>query len=193
MKYLALGAFALATIASGAAQAQTAAANITHGAPIAGVCVYDNEGARARSTAGQSVQTGMERLVQEVRGELTPYMTAIQTESQQLEQGGAAADPNGTRHTALQARAQEFQQLNQMRTNELQYTQAVQVQAIDAAAEPIVVALYQERGCSILLNRAGVYSLNPAMDITNDVVQRLNTALPSLSFNRMPVPVQPQS
>lgn len=194
MKYLALGAFALATIASGSAQAQTAgaAANITHGAPIAGVCVYDNEGARARSTAGQSVQAGMERLVQEVRGELTPYMTAIQTEGQQLDQGGAAADPNGTRRTALQARAQEFQQLNQMRTNELQYTQAVQVQAIDAAAEPIVVALYQERGCSLLLNRAGVYSLNPAMDITNDVVQRLNTALPSLSFNRMPVPVQPQ-
>jgi Skp family chaperone for outer membrane proteins len=192
MKYLALGAFALSTLVSGAAHAQTAGANITHGAPIAGVCVYDNEGARARSTAGQAVQAGMERLVQEVRGELAPYITAIQTEDQQLEQGGAAADPNGARRTALQARAQEFQQLNQMRTNELQYTQAVQVQAIDTAAEPIVVALYQERGCSILMNRAGVYSVNPAMDITQDVIQRLNTALPTLSFNRLTVPVQQQ-
>ena len=30
------------------------------------------------------------------------------------------------------------------------------------------------------------------MDVTDTVIQRLNTALPSLSFNRMPVPVQPQ-
>lgn len=194
MKLIALGTFAFVSALAGAAAAQTPAAQatITHGAPIAGVCVFDNEELLARSTAGQSVQTGLQRLLQEVQGELAPYSTTIQTEFQQLQQGGQTADPDGSRMRALQARAAEAQQLEQTRQNELRYTQGVQLQTIGQAVEPIVVALYQERGCSILLNRSGVYSLNPAMDITNDVIQRLNTALPSLSFNRLPVPVQPQ-
>ena len=191
MKLIALGAFALASIAAGTAAAQTPA-NITHGAPIAGVCVYDNEEVLARSTAGQSVQTGMQRLLTEVQGELAPYASSIQAEVTALQQGGEAADPGGTRRTALQARAQEAQQLEQNRRNELQYTQSVQLQAIGTAVEPIVIALYQERGCSVLLNRTAVYSANPAMDITPTAIERLNAALPSLSFSRMTPPVQPQ-
>lgn len=194
MKLIALGTFAFASAlaAAGGAAAQTPTQNITHGAPIAGVCAFDNEELLARSTAGQSVQTGMQRLLQEVQGELAPYATTIQTEYQQLQQGGQAADADGSRRRALQARAEEAQELEQTRKNELQYTQGVQLQTIGQAVEPIVVALYQERGCSLLLNRSSVYSLNPAMDITQDVIQRLNSALPSVSFNRLTIPVQPQ-
>lgn len=190
MKLFAFGAFALASLAAGSVAAQTA--TINHGAPIAGICVYDNEEVLARSTAGQSVQTGMQRLLSEVQGELAPYSSAIQTELQSLQQGGEAADPGGSRRTALQARIQEAQTLEQTRRNELQYTQGMQLQAIGTAVEPIVVALYQERGCSVLLNRTAVYSANPAMDITPTAIERLNAALPSLSFNRMTPPVQPQ-
>ncbi|MFA4950922.1 OmpH family outer membrane protein [Brevundimonas sp.] len=190
MKLIAIGAFALASLAAGSAAAQTA--NITHGAPIAGICVYDNEEVLARSTAGQSVQTGMQRLLTEVQGELAPYASAIQTEVQSLQQGGEAADADGSRRRALQTRAEEAQQLEQTRRNELQYTQGMQLQAIGTAVEPIVIALYQERGCSVLLNRTAVYSANPAMDITPTAIERLNAALPSLSFNRMTPPAQPQ-
>ena len=190
MKLIALGAFALASISAGSAAAQTAAIN--HGAPITGVCIYDNDEVLARSTAGQSVQAGMQRLLTEVQGELAPYASAIETELNALQQGGQAADPDGARRTALQARAQEAQQLEQTRRSELQYTQGMQLQSIGTAAEPIVIALYQERGCSILLNRSAVYSANPAMDITPTAIERLNAALPSLSFNRMTPPVQPQ-
>ena len=191
MKLIALGAFALASLTAGTASAQSAA-NITHGAPIAGVCVYDNDEVLARSTAGQSVQTGMQRLLTEVQGELAPSASSIQTELTALQQGGEAADPGGTRRQALQARAQEAQQLEQTRRTELQYTQGVQFQAIGTAVEPIVRALYQERSCSILVNRSAIYSANPAMDITPTVIERLNAALPSLSFNRLTPPVQPQ-
>lgn len=134
----------------------------------------------------------MQRLLTEVQGELAPYASAIETELNALQQGGQAADPDGSRRTALQARAQEAQQLEQTRRNELQYTQSMQLQAIGAAAEPIVIALYQERGCSLLLNRTAVFSANPAMDITPTAIERLNAALPSLSFTRMTPPVQPQ-
>ena len=55
------------------------------------------------------------------------------------------------------------------------------------------MAVYQEKGCGILVDRESVFIMNPAMDVTPLVIQRLNTALPTLSFNRMPVPAQPQS
>ena len=191
MKLFALGAFALATLAAGSAVAQ-AQAPANPGPALPGVCVFHNDRLLAQSTAGQSVQTGMQRLVAEVQGELAPYGASLQTEMQALQQGGQAADPDGSRARAFQQRAQEAQLLEQMRQQELQYTQQMQVRAIAQAADPILVAIYQERGCGLLLDRSAVYIFNPAMDITDTVIQRLNTALPSLSFNRMPVPVQPQ-
>ncbi|MDO9586326.1 MAG: OmpH family outer membrane protein [Brevundimonas sp.] len=191
MKLFAIGAFALASLAAGSAAAQ-AQAPANPGPVIAGVCVFHNDRLLAQSTAGQSVQAGMQRLVTEVQGELTPYAAALQSEAQRLQQGGQAADPDGSAGRAFQQRAQEAQLLEQTRQQELQYTQQMQIRAIAQAADPILVAVYQERGCGLLLDRSAVYISNPAMDITDLVIQRLNTALPSLSFNRMPVPIQPQ-
>lgn len=191
MKLFAIGAFALASLAASAAVAQTQAP-ANPGPVIPGVCVFHNDRLLAQSTAGQSVQSGMQRLLAEVSGELQPYAVTIQTEAQQLQQGGQAADPTGSRRQALQQRAQEAQQLEQRRQAELQYTQQMQIRSIAQAADPILVAIYQERGCGMLVDRSAVYVYNPAMDVTDLVIQRLNTALPSLSFNRLEVPAELQ-
>jgi outer membrane protein len=193
MKLLAIGAFALAsfvaTAAPNVAAAQTAGPE-NPGPVIPGVCVYFNQRLLAQSTVGQAVQTRMEQLAGEVQGELAPYGTAIQTEITALQQGGQAADPDGSRRAALQQRIQEAQTLEQTRQDELRYTLGEQRRLISAAVEPILVAVYQEKGCGILLDREGVFIMNPAMDVTDTVIQRLNTNLPTLSFNRLPVPVQ---
>ena len=190
MKLFAIGAFALASLAAGSAAAQ-AQAPANPGPVLPGVCVFHNDRLLAQSTAGQSVQAGMQRLITEVQGELAPYGASLQSEAQALQQGGQAADPDGARRTALQARIQEAQTLEQTRQDELRYTLSEQRRLISAQVEPILVAVYQERGCGILLDRESVFILNPAMDVTDVVIQRLNTALPTLSFNRLPVPVQP--
>jgi Skp family chaperone for outer membrane proteins len=189
MKILALGAFALATLVASTAVAQTQGPQ-NPGPAIPGVCVYFNQRLLATSTAGQAVQTRMEQLATEVQGELAPYATSIQTEITALQQGGQAADADGARRTALQARITEAQTLEQTRQDELRYTLSEQRRLISAAVEPILVAVYQERGCGILIDRESVFILNPAMDITDVVIQRLNTSLPTLSFNRLPVPAQ---
>lgn len=189
MKILAIGAFALASLVASAAAAQTQGPQ-NPGPAIPGVCVYFNQRLLATSTAGQAVQARMEQLATEVQGELSPYGTSIQTEITALQQGGAAADPDGARRTAVQARIQEAQTLEQTRQDELRYTLSEQRRLISAAVEPILVAVYQERGCGILIDRESVFILNPAMDVTDVVIQRLNTSLPTLSFNRLPVPAQ---
>ena len=191
MKLLAIGVAALAAFTATAASAQTAGPQ-NPGPVIPGVCVYFNQRLLAQSTAGQAVQARMEQLANEVRGELQPYATAIQTEMTALQQGQATipADQMQQRRQALQQRLQEAQQLEQTRDAELRYTLNQQREAIAVAVDPILVAIYQERGCGLLLNREGVFLMNPAMDVTDLAIQRLNTALPTLSFNRLPVPAQ---
>ena len=189
MKIFAIGAFALASLVASTAVAQTQGPQ-NPGPNIPGVCVYFNQRLLATSTAGQAVQARMEQLATEVQGELSPYATSIQTEITSLQQGGQAADADGARRTALQARIQEAQTLEQTRQDELRYTLSEQRRLISAAVEPILVAVYQERGCGILIDRESVFILNPAMDVTDVVIQRLNTQLPTLSFNRLPIPAQ---
>ncbi|RZJ80333.1 MAG: OmpH family outer membrane protein [Brevundimonas sp.] len=195
MKALTLGALAIVALAATATGASAQTQGPTNPGPvIPGVCVYFNQRLLAQSTVGQAVQTRMQQLTQEVQGELAPYATSIQTEAQSLQSAGASlpAAERQTRGQALQARVQEAQQLEQTRDNELRYTLQMQRQAISQAVEPILVAVYQEKGCGIMLDRESVFIVNPAMDVTDTVIQRLNTALPTLTFNRMPVPAQAQ-
>lgn len=193
MKLLAIGVAALAAFTATAATAQTAGPQ-NPGPVIPGVCVYFNQRLLAQSTVGVAVQARMEQLATEVRGELQPYATAIQTEMTALQQGQATipADQMQQRRHALQQRLQEAQQLEQTRDGELRYTLSEQRRLISAAVEPILVAVYQERGCGIMIDRESAFIVNPAMDVTDVVIQRLNTALPTLSFNRLPVPAQAQ-
>nr|WP_316627988.1 OmpH family outer membrane protein [uncultured Brevundimonas sp.] len=199
MKALIIAATAAASLLASAASAATAqqasAAPANPGPVIPGVCVYYNARLLAQSSAGQAVEARMQQLAQEVQGELQPYATAIQTEAQQLQTSGASlpADQMQQRRQALQQRAQEAQQLEATRENELRYTLAMQRQAITEAVSPILTALYQEKGCGLLLDRESVFMMNPAMDVTDLAIQRLNTALPTLSFNRMTVPAQTQA
>lgn len=182
---------AAAGIVALSAQAVAAQTQLTNPGPaIPGLCVYHNERLLAQSSAGQSLNQGMQRLVQEVQGELSPYATSIQTEAQRIQQ--LPQDQQAQPLQALQQRIQEAQQLEQTRDVELRYTRAQQINAIATAVDPIVVAVYQERGCGLLLDRESVYVMNPAMDITDTVIERLNAALPSLSFTRQSPPVQQQ-
>lgn len=192
MKSFVISAVALASLAATAANAQTAQTPTNPGPAIPGVCVFFNQQVLAQSAAGQAVQARMQQLATEVDGELQPYATTIQTEAQALQAGAStipAADLQ-SRRTALQQRAQEAQQLEQTRTAELRYTLAAQRERIAQALEPLLITIYQERGCGIMLDRESVFMMNPAMDVTPLAIERLNAALPTLTFNRMPVPVQ---
>jgi len=189
MKTLAFGAFAAVLLAGTAAAAQTP--NL--GPVVPGVCIYHHDRLLAQSTAGQSLVTGIQRLSQEVATELAPYEQFINTETQALQQGQASIPQDQLQQRAreLETKYREFQTLSQTRSGELRYTLAYQQNQIAQAANPIVEALYTERGCGILLTAEGVLRANPQMDLTEAAIQRLNTALPSLpAFSRMQVPAQ---
>lgn len=162
------------------------------GPVIAGVCTYNNQRTLGASMVGQAVSARLEQLTQSVQAELQPEATAIEAEASALEQSRATlpADQFGQRATALQERLRNYQILGQQRQAELQYTEQLQLQQIATTLDPIVVQVYQERGCGLLLDRTAMYGANPAMDVTDRVIEILNTQLQTLTFDRSALPQQ---
>lgn len=188
-RFLSIAVAGAVALSAQAAAAQSQVAN--PGPVIPGLCAYHNDRLLVQSTAGQSLNEGLRRLLEEVQGELQPYASLIENESRAIQQ--LPEDQRGPRIQALQQRYQEAEQLSQQRDTEIRYTRAQQLNRIAEAVDPLVAAIYQERGCGILLDRNSVYLMNPAMDITGTVIERLNVSLPTLgAFVRETPPPQQQ-
>ena len=192
MKLSVLASAAAAALAiAGSAAAQPAQPS-NPGPVIPGVCTFNQGRAVGGSMVGQAVSSRMEQLTEAVRAELQPEGSAIEAEATSLQQSRAslAADQFQQRAGALQQRAGAYQQLAAQREAELQYTQNLQLQRIGETVDPILVQVYQERGCGLLFDRAAMFGANPAMDITDRVIELLNQQLQTLSFDRSPLPQQ---
>lgn len=164
---------------------------ITHGPPLAGVCVFSRQGAVGASSAGKAAAARLEQLAQVVRAELDPQRTSLETDAKAFEgqRASLSADARQKQEAALTQRAQAFQQLGETRRQELQLTQQKAIGRINEQVGPIAQAVYQSHNCSILLNGDdAVFAANPAMDLTGQVVQQLNTKLPTLTFDRERLP-----
>lgn len=179
----ATAALIFATTAT-AQTAQPAAAAVTHGAAIPGVCYLSTQEALATSTVGRHVNTRMQQLIQAVNTELQPEQTAIETEAKNLQSASLDQAARQTRGTALQTRLTNFQNKAALRQRELEATQQKALARVLQEMDPIAKQQYQSRRCAILLDRESVMLGNPAMDLTASVVQGLNAKIQTFAFDR---------
>ncbi|KQW71552.1 outer membrane chaperone Skp [Phenylobacterium sp. Root77] len=175
-----------AAFAQAAAPAAPAAPAVTHGPALPGVCTVSVEGAIATSTVGKYVQTRLQQIASQVQAELSAEETAIQNEAKTLEGQRTTLDQNTfeTRASALQVKANAFQRKEQQRGRELQATQQKALGRVYQELTPIVSQVYQQRQCSLLINRESVVLSNPAMDISQPVVTALNAKITQFTFDR---------
>jgi Skp family chaperone for outer membrane proteins len=186
-KPFAAAACAAITLTAGSsALAQAAAPAVTHGPPVAGVCIMSVEAAIGSSTVGKYVDTRMQQIVGQVNAELNGEKTAIENEGKTLQSQGSTLDRTilEQRSAALQVRANALQRKAQLRDREVSATEQKAVGRIGQEMEPMIRAAYQQKGCSVLLNRQAVVIANPAMDITPSVVTALNAKLTQFAFDR---------
>lgn len=184
---------AAAQAAQPAAPAAPAATQLSNPGPVLpGVCILDNQRAIATSAVGRAVQTRLQQLGQQVTAELQPQQTAITTEAQQLQAQAAALQPaqREQRATALQTRYETFQRLVAQRQEEMQRTEVSALRRIATEMQPVVNTVYGQRGCGLLLERGSIVAANPAMDITDAVIQGLNGRIQTFTFERERLPAQ---
>jgi outer membrane protein len=173
---------------AGAAFAQTTPAtpNIAQGPAIPGVCVLSVDQAIAESTVGKYVRGRLQQLAQVVSAELQPQETQLTADAKafQAQESTLDATTRQTRGQALQARATAFQHTYEQRQREMQATQEKAINRVAQELDPVAQQLYQERHCSLLLNRQSVLIDNPAMDLTQQAITGLNAKIQQFPFDR---------
>ena len=196
LKPLAVGLCAAATLMAGTsalaqAPAPAAAAPRTpivtnHGPPLTGVCVISIENAIGASTVGRYVDTRMQQIVGQTNAELTGEKNAIDADAKALDARRATLDQTSLEQqaSALQVRAGALQRKAQLRDREVSATEQKAVARIGQEMEPLIGQVYQQKACSLLLQRTAIVIANPAMDITPQVIAALNAKITQFAFDR---------
>jgi len=185
-----LCAVAATLTASSSALAQAAAPAappaVTQGPPINGMCIMSIENAIGSSTVGRYVETRMQQIIQQTNAELTGEKNAIDNDAKALDARRATLDQSSLEQqaSALQVRANALQRKAQLRDREVAATEQKAVGRIGQEMEPFIRQVYQQKGCSVLLQRTAVVIANQAMDITPQVVAALNGKITQFAFDR---------
>lgn len=148
------------------AQQQQQAPQITHGAAVSGVCTIDPQASIMATNAVQAVERKINSEFaaegQKLQQELAPYQN----------------NPQSTPE-ALRKRVQDLQNKMAARRNNLQPAERQAQEQIANQISPTIAEVYQQRRCSVLIDRNVLVIGNPSMDITQAVVDRLNQKVPA--------------
>ena len=164
-----VAAFAL-LVAAGSASAQAA--------PTASKFVFINsQRVMAEAPSIQQARNAMQQEMQRLEQQITPLRTEYETMLEQYQQQQAMMTPENRRERqqALGAKQQEIQQ----KAAELeQQAQGRQQELLEPALErvnTVIEELRAERGYSFVFDVAagGVIAADPALDITDEVLRRL--------------------
>jgi outer membrane protein len=198
MKKIVFGAaIAAATLASPALAQRTAPAVIA--VVDTGRIYSDCTACRAASGQLQSLiqqgQTRSQQLSQTIQGEVQ----SLQAEANRVQAMPAGAAKTAaqtsvqTRANALQSRQDQANQELQRLEQNLQSTRANVSRQINERLNPIYTTVMNAHGANLLVDTDATLAHTPGLDVTTEVLNALNAALPSVSVTPLPAgAAQPQ-
>jgi Skp family chaperone for outer membrane proteins len=179
-------------------------------APQAAIIVIDTGRVFTECTACRAASAQLQTMVQQGNARAQQLGQGIQTEGQSIQTAAQAAStqPVGPARTAtenslrqraqaLDARqAQANQEVQRLEQN-LQSTRANVARQLNERLTPIYTTVMNAHGANLLLDTDATLAHAPALDVTNEVLNALNAALPSVSVTPLPQqaapnPAQPQ-
>lgn len=172
-------AFAAALVAPVAASAQAV--------PGAVIAVVDLEKVTSTCNACKTANATLQSQVSGLKTRQQALAGPLNTEGQSLETAAKAL--NGKEpDAALQARAKAYQTKVQQAQQEIasreeqirRNTAYIQKQILDKLG-PIYQQVMTRRGANVLLEAGATLATSNSVDVTNDVVAALNSALPSIA------------
>tara|TARA_A100001391_G_scaffold54816_1_gene33479 strand:- start:542 stop:1141 length:600 start_codon:yes stop_codon:yes gene_type:complete len=159
------------------------------------IAVMNEERVLRESAAGQHIQTRMQEIAREIDAELTAMGQPIQQETERLNAETASMTPQAIqqrpdlmqRIEALNQQAQQFELARRARQQEIVQTERQAMRPIYDALGPILEAVVAERDIDILVDRANLVFASPDVDISADVISRLNAQVPTVTVTRVRV------
>jgi Skp family chaperone for outer membrane proteins len=200
----AVAAFAI----SGPVLAQTAPAAPAAAAPAApapvapinaAVLVLDGERLVIESAVGKDMTSKLQAVATQIQNEVRTERTPLQAEITAVQaaignQTAAQVRANAelrTRVENLDRRLAEQERRDQRRQRELMATDEQARGELNRLVTPVIQEVVQARGGQILLERGAVAYAVGGVDITSDVVARLDQRVRALTVTRVVLPDQP--
>jgi len=147
------------------------------------------------SAALKAAQPTLDSKRNSVESKLKTYQTQLEADAkalqQQAESGIAAPDVLQAKQRELQQKAQRAEQDVAQLRNDYARTENFVVDQILDGSRPVINQIIQERGATLVLNREAVVFANSSIDITGDVISRMQKSLPTVSTTP-PAPQQQQ-
>jgi Skp family chaperone for outer membrane proteins len=207
MKLHLLGAVAAFALA-GPVLAQTAPAAPAAAAPVApapvapinaAVLVLDGERLVIESAVGKDMQSKLQAVATQIQNEIRTERTPLQAEITAVQQAignqtAAQVRANAelrTRVENLDRRLADQERRDQRRQRELIATDEQARGELNRLVTPVIQEVVQARGGQILLERGAVAYAVGGVDITMDVVARLDQRVRALTVTRVVLPDQP--
>jgi Skp family chaperone for outer membrane proteins len=176
-------ALAMATAAVTAPVAAPAAAQTL---PPAVIIIVNMDQVFQQSAAGKAAQAELKTRLDGIQARLASLRTSFGTEEQTLAQTRPTAP--GAAATAWEAKVKDFttrktqaEQELAKRDQDFQASRQSVLKQINDGAQPIITTIMKERGATIALAEGATLQHSAAIDVTNDVIARLDKALPRVS------------
>jgi Skp family chaperone for outer membrane proteins len=194
IRSLLLASVALAASAS-AAFAQTPAASAPASAPpvLSQVVVYDVNQLIAQSAAGADMRTKLTAITDQIRRELEPDVRQLQSELAAI-QSTSVADAQSPaaqqRQAAFIRLREQFQQKQERLGAVVELTERNALGSFSQALTPVLRATVLARNGLVALQTGGVDFYVPGVDITADLITRLNATTRTINVTRATLPPQ---
>jgi outer membrane protein len=164
--------------------------------PAAVVVIVDMDQVFASSAAGKQAQAELKTKLDAIQARVGQLRQSLGTEEQQLGQSrptapGAALTAWETKVRDFTARKTQAEQEVQKREQDFQAARQYVLKQINDAAQPIITTVMRERGASIALAQGATLQNTAALDVTTDIIARLDKALPRVSTTPPAAPAAP--
>lgn len=137
------------------------------------------------SVAAKSMRTQAERQTAALRAEEEKTNNELKAAEQELVQQRTILAPEAfnQRRRDFERRVNEAQQTAQNKRRDLEEAFAAAERRIEAAMKEIVLEVANENDYKTVLARGVVVAAHPQIEITDEVLQRLNKKIPSVSLS----------
>lgn len=151
------------------------------------------------SKAGKDMATKLDSIETQMNNELTPTRNSLQTEGKGLDaklEGKSRADVNAdaalvTELNNYQKKANDFAGTAKKYSAEFSLTERVALANFNKALEPVLMQVIQEKNAQVVVSKSAVIYSADSIDVTAEVIQKLDAATPTLTVTRQKIPDQP--
>jgi outer membrane protein len=180
---IALSTTANAAPAAPAAAPAAAATAPAAKAPAAAILFLDRQAVLRNSAVGKDMAAQAQALVKKMEAEFGPENAKLQADMQAFQSQASVLAPaaRDAKMKELEARRDAFKKKIQDRQASIQAGLTQSRQKVEQAIGPILEKLMTARAANLLLDRSLVVLGKTELDISNEVIAQLNTALPKVT------------